>query len=55
MKLKGLNLLTNLKLNPTDGLPTELFAFTGQQDINDGHSYKIFDDLKTPAVSTLDS
>ena len=31
------------------------FASNGQQNIDDGHSDKIIDDLKNPAVITFDS
>ena len=36
-------------------MPMDFFLSKGQQDINEGHSYGIFDDSETPAVITLNS
>ena len=43
------------KLNPSGGMPTDFFASNGWQEINDGHSDKISNDLRTPVVIPLDS
>ena len=53
MKLKILNLLKNK--NESFGWYTHrLFASNGRQEVDDGHSDEISDDLRTPAVIELD-
>ena len=54
MKLKILNLQKNI-YNPLDGMPSEFFASNGCKGIDDGNLDTNSDDLKIPAVITLDN